>query len=167
MPMRPISSCFLGFQPSFVVTLPHIWRVYIASQVYCLTPSYGSNWGHKIADFIALIHPIQWTIANPVGTDRPAKRQKKTSCVSNGRPVPVVCTHQVARRTSFLSRQSDVIASFSFGMWCLLLPDFLQILLIILSCGKEEETVDMLWRVSTLILTGHVAGIRGRVRIFV
>ena len=31
--------------------------------------------------FIALIHPIQWTIANPVGTDRPAKRQKKTSCV--------------------------------------------------------------------------------------
>ena len=34
--------------------------------------------------FIALIHPIQWTIANPVGTDRPAKRQKKTSCVSTG-----------------------------------------------------------------------------------
>ena len=32
--------------------------------------------------FIALIHPIQWTIAYPVGADRPAKRQKKTSCVS-------------------------------------------------------------------------------------
>ena len=29
--------------------------------------------------FIALIHPIQWTIANPVGADRPAKRQKKSS----------------------------------------------------------------------------------------
>ena len=38
--------------------------------------------------FIALIHPIQWTIAYPVGADRPAKRQKKTSCVSTGRPVP-------------------------------------------------------------------------------
>ena len=65
--------------------------------------------------FIVLIHPIQWTIANPIGADRPAKRQKKTSCVSTGRPVPVLCTHKVAHRTSFLSRQSDVIASFSFG----------------------------------------------------
>ena len=37
--------------------------------------------------FIALIHPIQWTIANPVGADRPAKRQKKTSCVATGWPV--------------------------------------------------------------------------------
>ena len=78
-------------------------------------PTYGSNWGHKIADFIALIHPIQWTIANPVGTDQAAKRQKKTSCVSTGQTGPVLCTRQVACRTSFLSRQSDVIASFSFG----------------------------------------------------
>ena len=29
-------------------------------------------------DFIALIHPIQWTIANPIGADWPAKRQKKS-----------------------------------------------------------------------------------------
>ena len=36
------------------------------------------------AVFIALIHPIQWTIAYPVGADRPAKRQKKKSCVSTG-----------------------------------------------------------------------------------
>ena len=34
------------------------------------------------AYFIALIHPIQWTIANPVGTDRPAKRQKKSPYMS-------------------------------------------------------------------------------------
>ena len=27
--------------------------------------------------FIALIHPIQWTIANLVGADRPVKQQKK------------------------------------------------------------------------------------------
>ena len=66
-------------------------------------------------NFIALIHPIQWTIAYPVGADRPAKRQKKTSCVSTGQAGPVLCTCQMACRTSFLSRQSDVIASFSFG----------------------------------------------------
>ena len=66
-------------------------------------------------DFIALIHPIQWTIAYPVGADRPAKRQKKTSCVSTGQAGPVLCTRQVACSTSFLSRQRDVIASFSFG----------------------------------------------------
>ena len=65
--------------------------------------------------FIALIHPIQWTIAYPVGADRPAKRQKKTSCVSTGKPVP--STSALARwcGTSSLSRQSDVMASFSFG----------------------------------------------------
>ena len=39
---------------------------------------------HKLLSFIALIHPIQWTIANPVGADQPAKRQKKTSCVTTG-----------------------------------------------------------------------------------
>ena len=66
-------------------------------------------------NFIALIHPIQWTIAYPVGADRPAKRQKKTSCVSTGQAGPVLCTRQVACSTSFLSRQRDVIASFSFG----------------------------------------------------
>ena len=66
--------------------------------------------------FIAFILPIQWTIANPVGADRPAKRQKKTSSVSTGRPVLVLCIRQVAHHTSFLSRQRDVIASFSFGV---------------------------------------------------
>ena len=65
--------------------------------------------------FIALIHPIQWTIANPVGADQPAKRQKKTFCVSTGWPVPVLCICQVAHGIYFLSRQRDVIASFLFG----------------------------------------------------
>ena len=32
--------------------------------------------------FIALIRPIQWTIAYPVGADRPAKRQKKSPYMS-------------------------------------------------------------------------------------
>ena len=67
---------------------------------------------YKNFNFIALIHPIQWTIANPVGADRPAKRQKKTSCVST---VPALCTRQVAHCTSFLTRQCDIIASFLFG----------------------------------------------------
>ena len=49
-----LSLLLLGVQPGFVVTLHHIWRVYIASQVYPLTPSYGSNWGHEIADFMFL-----------------------------------------------------------------------------------------------------------------
>ena len=52
--------------------------------------------------FIALIHPIQWTIAYPVGADRPAKRQKKTSCVSTGLPV---------HSTSALSRWRVVLPS--------------------------------------------------------
>ena len=29
----------------------HMWRVYIAGQFYPMAPPYGSNWGHKIADF--------------------------------------------------------------------------------------------------------------------
>ena len=45
--------------------------------------------------FIALIHPIQWTNAYSVGADRPAKRQKKTSCVSTG--LPVRSTNALAR----------------------------------------------------------------------
>ena len=65
--------------------------------------------------FIALIHPIQYTIANPVSADWPAKQQKKPSCVSTGQAGPVLCICQVAHRTSFMSRQSDVIASFLFG----------------------------------------------------
>ena len=67
--------------------------------------------------FIALIHPIQWSIANPVGADRPAKRQKKMSCVSIGWPVPVLCIRQVAHGIYFLSRQHDVI-SFVWRVYC-------------------------------------------------
>ena len=76
---------------------------------------YSAGDTYRGSGLVVLILPMQWTIANPVGADRPAKRQKKTSCVSTGQPVPVLCTRQVAHRTSFLSRQSDVIASFSFG----------------------------------------------------
>ena len=80
-----------------------------------LTNFWSLDFERLESNFIALIHPIQWTIANPVGADRPAKRQKKTSCVSTGWPVPVLCIRQVAHGIYFLSRQHDVIASFSFG----------------------------------------------------
>ena len=55
-----------------------------------------------LTHFIALIHPIQWTIAYPVSADRPVKRQKKTSCVSTGRSV---------RSTSALARWRVVLPS--------------------------------------------------------
>ena len=67
--------------------------------------------------FNALIHPIQWTIGLPVGATGPAKRQKKTSCIEYRQDRSGVYIHQVAHRTSFLSRQHDIIASFSFGVW--------------------------------------------------
>ena len=31
-----------------------MWRVKIAGQIYPRTPTYGSNWGHKIVDFVFL-----------------------------------------------------------------------------------------------------------------
>ena len=38
--------------------------------------------GMQICLFIVLIHPIQWTIALPVGATGPAKQQKKSSCIN-------------------------------------------------------------------------------------
>ena len=37
----------------------HMWRVYRASQIYPLTPLYGSNWGHKVADIVAFT-ALEW-----------------------------------------------------------------------------------------------------------
>ena len=59
--------------------------------------------------FIVLIHPIQWTNATPVGADWPAKRQKKTSCVSTGRPVP--STSPLARWRVILLSCIDSVTS--------------------------------------------------------
>ena len=47
--------------------------------------------GNTIANLhqsCALVHPIQWTITDPVGTNWPIKRQKKSSCVTTNRSVP-------------------------------------------------------------------------------
>ena len=60
-----------------------VGRVIINSKQRICSKQY-SRLKKRISYFIALIHPIQWTIAYPVGADRPAKHQKKTSCVSTG-----------------------------------------------------------------------------------
>ena len=72
-------------------------------------------YGHVLIHFIALIHPIQWTIALPVGATGPAKRQKKTSCIYywQDRSQSV---HSPGGASYFIScLPIDVIASFSFG----------------------------------------------------
>ena len=100
---RDISLKFSTHRVSNKCTLDNFQKIFLFPKM------------EAILNFIALIHPIQWTIAKPVGADRPAKRQKKTSCVSTGWPVPVLCIRKVAHGIYFLSRQHDVIASFSFG----------------------------------------------------
>ena len=69
----------------------------------------------KTSPFIALIHPIQWTIALPVGATGPAKRQKKTSCIYY-RQDRSQSVHSPGGASYFIScLLIDVIASFSFG----------------------------------------------------
>ena len=70
---------------------------------------------HQTLIFIALIHPIQWTIALPVGATGPAKRQKKTSCIYY-RQDRSQSVHSPGGASYFIScLPLDVIASFSFG----------------------------------------------------
>ena len=52
---------------------------------------------------------------------------KKPSFVSTGRTDPVVHIRQVAHHTFFLSRQHDVIPSFSYGV-CTVQMDFGEVL---------------------------------------
>ena len=42
---------------------------------------------HNLTNLMVTL-TLNLAIANPVGADQPAKRQKKTSCVSTGQPVP-------------------------------------------------------------------------------
>ena len=77
--------------------------------------------------FIALIHPIQWTIANPVGADRSAKCQEKTSSVSTGRSVTFCAFARWRIVLPSCLDKCDVIASFSFGA-CSLQTEILEII---------------------------------------
>ena len=64
--------------------------------------------------FITLIHPIQWTIALPVGTTGPTKHQKEMACIYYQQDQLWIEHLPGGHRTSFLPTQRDVIASFSF-----------------------------------------------------
>ena len=90
---------------------------------YCHNIDIGGVWFHFDSNmkilinyiFIALIHPIQWTIALPVGATGPAKRQKKTSCIYY-RQDRSQSVHSPGGASYFIScLPLDVIASFSFG----------------------------------------------------
>ena len=52
----------------------HPSRILVNSSVTILKFRFSVSFMYY--NFIALIHPVQWTIANPVGVDRPTKRQK-------------------------------------------------------------------------------------------
>ena len=67
-----------------VCIISFVW--WIVKKVLCKMCSassvlYFNHCIHKKYFFIALIHPIQWTIALPVGATGPAKRQKKSFCI--------------------------------------------------------------------------------------
>ena len=60
------------------------WLVYLTSlastELYSTAPEKIPGI-EEFINFIALIHPIQWTIALPVSATGPAKCQKKMSCI--------------------------------------------------------------------------------------
>ena len=70
-----------------------------------------------------------------VGADRPAKCQIKMSFVSTGQAGPVLHICQVVHRTTFLSRQRDVMTSFSFGV-CTVQTDFCQLHIFVDICAN-------------------------------
>ena len=89
--------------------------------------------------FIALIHPIQWTIANPISTDRPAKCQKQTSCVSPGWPVG--STSALTRWRVVLPSCLDRVTSWHLFPFCreLVHMDFDSLLVFCVFFGKIIE----------------------------
>ena len=99
---RAISSKFSTHRVSKECTLCNFPKIF-------LSPKMAKH------NFIALIHPIQWTIALPVGVTGPAKRQKKTSCIYY-RQDRSQSVHSPGGASYFIScLPLDVIASFSFG----------------------------------------------------
>ena len=74
--------------------------------------------------FFHCVNPVQWTIAYLVGADRPAKRRKKTSCVSTGRSVRSTCA--LARWRVILPSCLDgfLYQPDFFVKYCCLLQDF-------------------------------------------
>ena len=77
---------------------PHQSKKSLENQFYCVNTSY----------------PMDNMLNRSAQTGPPNVRKRRPVFPPAGRSV-VLCTPQMAPRTSFLSRQPDVIASFSFG----------------------------------------------------
>ena len=97
-----------------LVTLSRVGNKYVFVFKYTNNPVFVFE-VLKIYIFIALIHPIQWTIALPVGATGPAKRQKKTSCIYYRQDRSQSVHSPGGARYFIYCLPIDVIASFSFG----------------------------------------------------
>ena len=101
------------YEMYFCYCFVYVWITFTVS--VSLSEKYRVCMSNVSWDFIALIHPIQWTIALPVGATGPAKRQKKTSCIYY-RQDRSQSVHSPGGASYFIScLPIDVIASFSFG----------------------------------------------------
>ena len=69
---------------------------------------------HELGPNINTSYPMDNMLNRSAQTGPPNVRKRRPVFPPAGRSV-VLCTPQMAPRTSFLSRQPDVIASFSFG----------------------------------------------------
>ena len=88
-------------------------RIQKVGQILPQSFNYRSNWGNKITDFIRLIHLPQWTISYTSRPDCISQHQKKKSCAVHWQDPVMACICRVTPHISFLSKQCDVIASFS------------------------------------------------------
>ena len=125
------------------------------------------------------------------GRCRPARQtsEKDVLCLHQQVGPEYQCTRQMACRTSFLSRQSDVIASFSFGanqctvenfisarncvLSVFIVKNDLGFYIIVIFCvptllclllARREGVVVMQWPFSMDMLFAHVVGKREKVR---
>ena len=75
----------------------------------------GNVTGEKVSFYcVNTSYPMDNMLIRSAQTGPPNVRKRRPVFPPAGRSV-VLCTPQMAPRTSFLSRQPDVIASFSFG----------------------------------------------------
>ena len=97
--MSFISKSITGRQFLLNKSFTYFWVIYhiVKLQFYCVNTSY----------------PMDNMLNRSAQTGPPNVRKRRPVSPPAGRSSH--CTRQVACRTSFLSRQADVIASFSFG----------------------------------------------------
>ena len=79
----------------------------------------GPHFGKKC--FIALMHLTLWTVSYYGDAIRPSQTSEKDMLCFTGGTSYTATIRLVARSTSFLARECDIIASFSFGICAVLL----------------------------------------------